>query len=149
MNRHIVVLAASLLATAGCSTNKKPIGSANESAQRVPIGPDVRLAWHQEVIVDDTPYRIRFADVVEDSRCAPDVQCVWAGRVRIALALTLEGGTPVVDTLVLGPGSPAQPARYGNLGVRFVGYEPAPARSTEARPAQQAVALLRLERSGG
>jgi len=149
VNRHLGLLAGSVLAMLACASNKTPTPG-TPTPERVAVDQDFRLKWHQEVAVADTPYRLRFADVVEDSRCAPDVRCVWAGRVRIVLALALQGAAPAFDTLAFGPtpNAPGGTFRYGNLLVRFMGYEPPAARSTEARPSEKAVALLRVERSG-
>jgi len=36
---------------------------------------------------------LRFNRIVSDSRCPADVQCVWAGEVRIALTLTSPAGS--------------------------------------------------------
>lgn len=45
----------------------------------------------QEVKVEETGLRVRLVSVDEDSRCPVGVNCVWAGNVRIALSLSLEG----------------------------------------------------------
>ena len=38
--------------------------------------------------------RLRYLRLVNDSRCAPDVQCIWAGDAEIAMAWTPAGGAP-------------------------------------------------------
>ena len=46
---------------------------------------------------------IRPLRVVEDSRCPVDVQCVWAGRVRLQALIELRGGSEELNTtLTLG-----------------------------------------------
>ncbi|HUQ11299.1 MAG TPA: hypothetical protein VM146_13375 [Steroidobacteraceae bacterium] len=35
------------------------------------------------VSIEGTPYLLTFTRVIEDSRCASDVTCVWAGNARI------------------------------------------------------------------
>ena len=37
--------------------------------------------------------KIRFEEVVEDSRCPGDVTCVWAGRVTCIIELTQAGSS--------------------------------------------------------
>ena len=44
---------------------------------------------------------LRF-DAVDDSRCPPGVQCVWAGRLRCRFSLLRDGA--VTASLVLAPG---------------------------------------------
>ncbi len=66
---------------------------------------------------------LRYASLVEDSRCPPNVQCVWAGTVRVAVEIA--GGTSSrTDTLDLtrAPRS----TRVGAWTVRFVAFDPAP-----------------------
>lgn len=45
---------------------------------------------------------ITFVEVTEDSRCPSDVQCVWAGRVTVALVIGKEGQDPKDTQLSLG-----------------------------------------------
>ena len=46
--------------------------------------------------------RLRYLRLVNDSRCAPDVQCVWAGDAEIALEWTPAGGPPRTFSLHTG-----------------------------------------------
>jgi hypothetical protein len=49
---------------------------------------------NEEVRIGDL--RVRPLEVVEDSRCAEDVTCVWAGRVRLRVAVS-GAGEPVME----------------------------------------------------
>jgi hypothetical protein len=40
--------------------------------------------------------RVKPLEVVEDSRCPPDVTCVWAGRIRLRVAVS-GAGEPVME----------------------------------------------------
>ena len=47
--------------------------------------------------------RVRPVQLVEDSRCPANVQCVWAGRVRVLAEIELRGGSEELrTTLTLG-----------------------------------------------
>ena len=77
---------------------------------------------------------------VRDSRCAAEVQCVWAGTAEIALRVSKAGATPgsvVVGTLAKpqGGGAPAQPVY---AGYRFSVVRLEPANSMTKPPAQGA-----------
>ena len=37
---------------------------------------------------------LRYLRVLEDSRCKPDVQCIWAGDAEVAFQWTPSAGTP-------------------------------------------------------
>lgn len=60
-----------------------------------------------EAVYVDGPI-VKPVEVIEDSRCPKDVQCVWAGRVRVKMLwmradgprtfiLSTEGSTPIAD----------------------------------------------------
>lgn len=69
---------------------------------------------------------LRF-DAVDDSRCPPGVQCVWAGRLSCRFSLLRDGAAP--EPLVLAPGD-AGHAVAGLGGAQLVLDEsslPAPA----------------------
>ena len=60
---------------------------ANEAPFRVPGTVTAHL--NEEVQIGDV--RVKPLEVVEDSRCAEDVTCVWAGRVRLRVAISGAG----------------------------------------------------------
>ena len=69
---------------------------ANEAPFRIPGNVTARL--NQEVQIGDV--RVKPLAVLEDSRCPIDVTCVWAGRVRLRVAVNgaeqvMEIGQPV------------------------------------------------------
>lgn len=66
---------------------------------------------------------LRYTSLVEDSRCRPDVQCVWAGTVRVAVAI-VRGTSTRIDTVDLtrAPRS----TRVGDWSLRFAAFDPAP-----------------------
>ncbi|MDI1243446.1 MAG: hypothetical protein PSX80_16150 [bacterium] len=41
--------------------------------------------------------KIAFVELVEDSRCPADVQCVWAGNAKIKVRVTKNGKSQVVE----------------------------------------------------
>lgn len=70
---------------------------ANEAPFRVPGTVTARL--NQEVQIGDV--RVKPLEVLEDSRCPVDANCIWAGRVRLRVAVSgageqvMEVGRPV------------------------------------------------------
>lgn len=65
---------------------------AAEAPFRVPGTVTARLG--EEVQVGDL--RVRPLEVLEDSRCPIDVDCVWAGRIRVKVAVS-GAGEPVME----------------------------------------------------
>ena len=124
--RTLLALIAAPLLLGGCTTPPPP---AQDGIARAGL--------NQRVYVDG-PQATPLA-VLEDSRCPVDVQCVWAGRVRLAIRVHLGSGDrdmeitsgvslPVADgTLELVEVTPARrsgadirPADY-RFGFRFMG----------------------------
>ena len=70
----------------------RPAIEANETPFHVPGNVTARL--NEEVQIGDI--RVRPLQVVEDSRCPLDVSCVWAGRVRLRVAVS-GAGEPVME----------------------------------------------------
>ena len=65
---------------------------ANEAPFRVPGTVTAHL--NQEVQIGDV--RVKPLAVLEDSRCPVDVTCIWAGRVRVRVAVS-GAGEPVME----------------------------------------------------
>ena len=80
----------------GAATYRAAI-DANEAPFRVPSNVTAQL--NQEVQIGDV--RVKPLAVLEDSRCPVDVTCIWAGRVRLRVAVSgvgervMEVGQPV------------------------------------------------------
>ncbi len=75
-----------LLALAGCTTAPAPPPSNETGTVTARLGEEVRLGT----------LRIRPVAVLEDSRCPVDVTCVWAGRIRVRVAVS-SVGEPVME----------------------------------------------------
>ena len=97
----------------GCAT----VPSAN-------AGPTAGLG--QVAIVSDL--RIRPIEVIEDSRCPANVQCVWAGRLKVRARMKGPGWTQVRD-FELGV-----PQAVDNRRVTLVAAEPQKAAPGEIDP---------------
>lgn len=90
----------------------RPAIEANEAPFRVPGNVTAHL--NEEVRIGDV--RVKPLEVLEDSRCPPDVSCVWAGRVRLRLEV---GG---VGEQVIGTDQPLNVA--GGRRLMLVGVAP-------------------------
>lgn len=80
MTRAWIVIVALVLALLGCQSH---------AAQADPIesGLDQEFVLHggQEATIRSADLRLRFTDVLEDSRCPTQVECFWTGQARIAV----------------------------------------------------------------
>lgn len=70
-------------------------------------------------------------EVVEDSRCPTEVQCVWAGRVVVTTRITLAGGSKEV----VGPYELGKPVQVADGAVTLVAVAPAKTAGATIAPA--------------
>lgn len=89
MNPQLALLAP--LALAACAT----VPASNDGIARTGLG---------ERAYADGPY-VTPLEVLEDSRCPSDVQCIWAGRLRISARIELGSRD---ETRELTQGEPVQ-----------------------------------------
>ncbi len=124
-----VVLAVSL---AACATGPAEPGP----------GREVEVAGGASASVDGLV--VRFAEVINDSRCPVDVQCVSEGDAAVAFGLQAGGSEETVVTL-----HTRDEPREGALGpyrVALEGLRPRPV-TTRPTPLEEYVATLRVRRS--
>lgn len=104
--KHAAAIVSSSLLLAACVAYKVN----NDGTKRARIGQTVKIA----------DFALTPLDVIEDSRCPANVQCVWAGRVRLKARIDF-GRDATEPEFTLGE---AQPAGAGML--ELVEAEPHP-----------------------
>jgi hypothetical protein len=73
------------------------------------------LAGGQEGLSASEKLLLRFADVLEDSRCPTQVECFWTGQARIAIAVQPEGSAPTTIEFNTNP-APGQTVKVADVG---------------------------------
>lgn len=74
----VVLLGVALM---GCHVD----GAARADVPEFGLNEAFTLSGGQEGLIASEGLRLRFAEVVEDSRCPTQVNCFWTGQARIAL----------------------------------------------------------------
>lgn len=118
-----------------------PAASAqDEPAHRFDV--EVTLDLDEGRFVPDASIAVRFEDVLEDSRCPADVECVWEGnaRVLIVFAEGMANGPRFEIELDTAHGMENEAFLSNGLGVRLLDLEPLP--TIEADPEDYTVTLL-------
>jgi hypothetical protein len=64
---------------------------------------------------------IEFVEVVEDSRCPADVECVWAGNAKIKVRVTKGRKSQLLDLDMMTNGTKLN---YGNYRLKLKGLTP-------------------------
>ena len=96
------------------------------------------LRMEQAAEVTGTPIRLRFEEVLEDSRCPADVVCVWAGNARIRLIV--EAAAEPAE-LLLNTGLEPRSAPAEGYLVSLEGVQPATHSARTIQPADYIVTL--------
>jgi hypothetical protein len=123
------------------------LGSGCGDRLTLPISPsqqgarvDVTLHPGQETIVPGTILRLGFTQVVQDSRCPIDVQCIWQGEAVLELALGIGMGPSRPDTVSTLP--PKNVTRLFGYRVTLVDVQPAPLSTRQIPPGEYAAHFL-------
>ncbi|OAB80136.1 hypothetical protein [Cochleicola gelatinilyticus] len=67
-------------------------------AMKVPFG--------ESITINETT--ITFKKVLEDSRCPKEVNCIWAGRIKILVEVSKDGTTAETKELIFGQTRPGE-----------------------------------------
>jgi len=92
------------------------------------LGETATLRVGDSVTVEGESLEVSFDDVLRDSRCPPDVQCIRAGEAVVVLTVTGDGGEGHRLELEVPPGGGAA-SSYRDHRIRIVSLEP-PASAT-------------------
>ncbi|MDI1253841.1 hypothetical protein [Thermomonas sp.] len=85
MTRLPAILAMILLLPAACAATDNTFKPSADAASQPTVDDSrVTLGLGQSTQLSDGS-QLSYTSLVNDSRCAPDVQCVWAGDAEIAL----------------------------------------------------------------
>jgi hypothetical protein len=130
-------LTATVLFAAGCSEATEPEVDVSSSFVSAPT--EVTLKYGEEVKLNDV-LRIAFGQVIQDSRCAVDVQCVWAGNAEIEIGVAAGMG----PTYPLRLNTGVEPRSTVWMGLRITLEEvlPLPLSGQDRKPEDYSIKLL-------
>jgi hypothetical protein len=129
-----LICGAMLVTASGCAT-VETVAAQPGTTFELPLG--------KTAAVTGTGTRITFNQVTEDSRCAIDVVCIWAGDAKIQLTIS-RSGTPD-DVKVISITSPNNETTSSDLRIRFIRLAPAP-KSSESPASRAYIAQLLVNR---
>lgn len=117
-----LLLLVSALALTGCEVSR--------TAAADPVEYDLEqtfsLSGGHEAVIRGEQLRLRFTDVLEDSRCPSRVLCVWTGQARIAVLVEQAGREPSTAEFNTNPGLNAQSAQAGSYTIALTALDPYP-----------------------
>jgi uncharacterized Zn finger protein len=94
------------------------IGCTNNTV-KTSLDKEFTLAIGQTATIAGENLKIKFLDVTADSRCAKDVQCVWAGEVSCSLQITQNGISEQIELTQPGLSDAGDGQTVGNYNYKF------------------------------
>ena len=128
MSRLPVLLSCLALAACGAAPGQ-PLRTAAP-------GTEITLEAGAAVAVPAANLNVQFVDVLEDSRCPLDTTCVWAGEVKVRLAIQRVSQAATMVVVAEGGSVPA-----GEHRVTLVRVEPRPASTARIAPREYRATL--------
>ena len=114
----------SVLALTGCQA----IQQARADPVEYDVGEFFSLGGGREALIRGADLRLRFTDVLEDSRCPTLVECVWTGQARIAILVQQGGHAPATTEFNTNPapGQNVQTVSVGRFSIDLQALDPYP-----------------------
>ncbi|EDM45460.1 hypothetical protein SCB49_06622 [unidentified eubacterium SCB49] len=105
----------------------------------------VKVGLTQTVTIDGVS--ITFVEVVEDSRCPINTNCVWAGEAKIVVSIAKDDNEAIEKTFVFKNNKPLIAGVYNDKELQLLRLSPYPdAAISEADKAPYALALRMVEK---
>ena len=136
----VVLLA--MLAAWSCGS-KPRVGepSSPKTANTVTIDQEFELGPGQSALVGSEPLKITFDAITADSRCAPEVQCVWEGDAVARVQAATGTQAPSVYELHTHTGFTTQ-VDHGGYRIRLTAVAPGPHHGVTIDPAAYVISLI-------
>jgi hypothetical protein len=108
------------------------------------------LAGGQRAAFSGEGLHVRFADVLEDSRCPTEVECFWTGQARITVAVDIDSAEPVTVEFNTNPAptQKRQTVEAGDYVVMLQSLDPYPREPGDATGLADYRATLVVRRVG-
>lgn len=112
------------LALIGCHADEPARADVPEFSLNEPL----TLSGGQDGLIPSENLRLRFAAVLEDSRCPTQVECFWTGQARIAVTVQPAGGdsTTVEFNTNPAPGQTVKVVDVGQYSIELLSLDPYP-----------------------
>ena len=114
--------------------------SNNRSTTTASLGAEFEIGYGNTVNIDSTSISVRFDDVLEDSRCATNVNCVWPGNAEISMDVSGQ-------TIRLNTYEPPRQTTFGDYTIQLILLTPYPEESSAIDKEDYSATLIVSENS--
>jgi hypothetical protein len=83
----------------------------------------LRVQINKEKRFAKSKLSVRFVELIEDSRCPTDTNCIWAGNAKIKIRVSKNGRS---QDLTLDTNGPHQAATAEGYSIQLISLTPAP-----------------------
>ena len=132
-----------VLAAWSCGSKPRvgdPSSASRPTANSVTTDQEFDLRPGQSVLVGTEPLKITFDAITADSRCAPEVQCVWEGDAVAKVQAATGAQAPSVYELHTNSGFATQ-VDHGGYRIRLSAVAPGPHVNVVIDPAAYVITL--------
>lgn len=106
------------------------------------LGSQFKLKVDQTTALKSEDIKVTLLKVTDDSRCASDVVCIWAGQVSVLVNVTKNGKNLGDVTLTLGAGNPDRAVKnVGDYLVKVIEVNPYPISTHKIETSEYIVTL--------
>lgn len=129
-------------------------GSNGSAVVRVPfeahtenavLGQEFKIEYGQELTVEGQNLKVKFASLLQDSRCPTDVKCVWEGDAKILLSVR-RGNAKKANMELHTNEQFTQAGKYQRYVIRLVALAPYPkTRLTQKQSDYVATLMIKKE----
>lgn len=114
-------------------------GIAPSDSKQPAIGVQFTITPKETIIIQGENLRITFMEMIEDSRCPTNVECVWAGRARAALSVEQGQDTARLD---ISTEKGKNVKNFGKYQITLIQVDPYPKSSGTPKPVDKYVLSL-------
>lgn len=108
-------------------------GCSNPSPTTTALGRTVSLSPGQSVTIDGESLKIKFVEIINDSRCASGVTCIWQGEVSVRLDISYRDAA--YTKVATQPGLTSNPSSFEFNGyLLHCNVQPYPTAGTTIKP---------------
>lgn len=145
MRRRALAVAVVSVTLAACQVTQK----ADADPADYNLNQAFVLAGGQQADIRGEPLRLRFADVLEDSRCPTQVECFWTGQARVVLAVQQGENTATAAEFNTNPapGQTRQTAAVGPYTITLQRLDPYPQTPDDSPALEDYRATLIVDRA--
>jgi hypothetical protein len=142
MSRSLAAASLILALAVWSCGSKARVGSPTvDRGNSVTTDQEFELGPGQSVLIGTEPLKITFEAVTADSRCPPEVQCVWAGDA-VAKILAATGTQAAVTHELHTNGGFATQVNHGAYRIRLTAVAPGPREGVTIPPSSYVITLL-------